>query len=69
MSDQKHLVYYFDSATRPNTFWVSIAKLDLKADASVEKPTIQDGEVFFGEATDQFKPAKAFKFLAASPNI
>ncbi len=30
VSDQKNLVYYFDSATRPNTFWVSLAKLDLK---------------------------------------
>jgi penicillin V acylase-like amidase (Ntn superfamily) len=30
VSDQTNLVYYFDSATRPNTFWVSLAKLDLK---------------------------------------
>ncbi|MGA3302457.1 MAG: linear amide C-N hydrolase [Methylovirgula sp.] len=67
VSDQKHLVYYFDSATRPNTFWVSMAKLDLKAGAPVEKLTIQNGEVFSGEAADQFKPAKPFKFLAATP--
>ena len=69
VSDQKHLVYYFDSATRPNTFWVSLAKLDLKAGAPVKKLTIQDGEVFSGETADRFKPAKAFKFLAATPNI
>jgi penicillin V acylase-like amidase (Ntn superfamily) len=25
VSDQKNLIYYFDSATRPNTFWVSIS--------------------------------------------
>ena len=37
VSDQKNLVYYFDSATRPNTFWVSISKLDLKPGAPVEK--------------------------------
>src|SRR5262249_25941195 len=33
VADQKNLVYYFDSATRPNTFWVSLSKLDLKAGA------------------------------------
>jgi hypothetical protein len=39
------LVFYFDSATRPNTFWVSLAKLSLKAGAPVRKLTIQNGEV------------------------
>jgi choloylglycine hydrolase len=29
VADQKNLVYYFDSATRPDTFWVSLRKLDL----------------------------------------
>jgi penicillin V acylase-like amidase (Ntn superfamily) len=69
VSDQKHLVYYFDSATRPNTFWVSMAKLDLKAGAPVKKLTIQNGEVFSGETAPEFKTAEAFKFLPASPNF
>jgi choloylglycine hydrolase len=68
VSDQKNLVYYFDSATRPNTFWVSMAKLDLKPGAPVKKLTIQDGEVFSGETADQFMAAEAFKFLPASPH-
>ena len=29
VSDSQHLVYYYDSATVPNTFWVELAKLDL----------------------------------------
>ena len=68
VSDQKNLVYYFDSATRPNTFWVSFDKLDLKPGAPVKKLTIQNGEVFSGETASQFKPAEPFKFLPATPN-
>ena len=65
VSDQKNLIYYFDSATRPNTFWVSLAKLDLKPGAPIRKLTIQNGEVFSGEVANQFKNAEPFKFLAA----
>ena len=65
VSDQKNLVYYFDSATRPSTFWVSLAKLDLKPGAPVKKLTIQNGEVFSGEVSGNFKPSEPFKFLPA----
>jgi len=67
VADQKNLVYYFDSATRPNTFWVSLDKLDFKAGAPVRKLTIQNGEVFSGEVAGQFKDAQPFLFLPASP--
>ena len=66
VSDQRNRIYYFDSATRPNTFWVSLNKLDLKPGAPVKKLTIQNGEVFSGEVADQFKDAEPFKFLQAS---
>jgi choloylglycine hydrolase len=65
VSDQTNLVYYFDSATRPNTFWVSFAKLDFKPGAPTRKLTIQNGEVFSGEVSDQFRNAEPFKFLPA----
>jgi penicillin V acylase-like amidase (Ntn superfamily) len=67
VSDQKNLVYYFDSATRPDTFWVSLKKLDLKPGAPVKKLTIQNGEVFSGETADKFLQATPFKFLPAQP--
>jgi penicillin V acylase-like amidase (Ntn superfamily) len=66
VSDQKNLVFYFDSATRPNTFWVSLAKLSLKAGAPVRKLTIQNGEVFSGEVAEHFTDANAYKFLGAA---
>jgi choloylglycine hydrolase len=62
------LVYYFDSATRPNTFWVALAKLNLKPGAPIRKLTIQDGEVFSGEVSAHFKDAEPFKFLQALSN-
>ena len=67
VADQKNLVYYFDSATRPNTFWVSLSQLDLKPGAPAKKLTIQNGEVFSGETAASFKPAEPFKFLPATP--
>lgn len=67
VANQKDLVYSFDSATRPNTFWVSLHRLDLKPGAPVRKLTIQNGEVFSGEVSGQFKDASPFKFLPATP--
>jgi choloylglycine hydrolase len=46
----------------------ALAKLDLKPGATVKKLTIQNGEVFSGEASDQFKEAEPFKFLQACPH-
>ncbi len=68
VSDQKNLIYYFDSATRPNTFWISLSKLNLRPGAPIQKLTIQNGEVFSGEVANQFKDAEPFKFLQASPH-
>ena len=67
MADQKNLIYYFNSATRPNTFWIALDKADLKAGSPVKKLTISNGEVFSGEVSGQFKEAEPFKFLPAKP--
>ena len=67
MADQKNLIYYFNSATRPNTFWVELAKTDLKAGAPAKKLTISHGEVFSGEVSGEFREAEPFKFLPAKP--
>jgi penicillin V acylase-like amidase (Ntn superfamily) len=67
-SDQKNRVFFFDSATRPNAFWVSLDKLDLKPGAPVRKLTLINGEVFSGETAELFKPSEPFKFLPATAN-
>jgi len=63
VSDSTHLTYYFDSASRPNTFWVSPSKLDLKPGSPVKKLTIQNGEIFLGEVSAKFTDANPFNFL------
>ncbi len=63
--DHKNLVYYFDSATSPNTFWVSLGNLDFKPGASVRKLVIQNGEIYAGEAAPHFKEALPFPFSTA----
>jgi penicillin V acylase-like amidase (Ntn superfamily) len=63
IADHRNLIYYFDSATRPNTFWVSLARLDLRAGAPAKRLVIQHGEVFAGETADQFEDAGAFSLF------
>jgi penicillin V acylase-like amidase (Ntn superfamily) len=67
VSDQKNRLYYFDSATRPNTFWVALDKLDLKPGAKVRKLVLADGQVYSGEVSDKFVDSEPFKFLPAPP--
>ncbi|MGF7159633.1 choloylglycine hydrolase [Rhodoligotrophos appendicifer] len=67
VSDQKNLIYYFDSATRPNTFWVDLSKLELKAGSPVKKLILQHGEVYSGEVSGRFADATPFPFLPGTP--
>jgi penicillin V acylase-like amidase (Ntn superfamily) len=67
VSDQTNKVYYFDSATRPNTFWVSTAKLNLEQGAPVQKLPLADGQIYSGDVSSQFRPATPFEFMPASP--
>ncbi|MFG1462021.1 linear amide C-N hydrolase [Xanthobacter sp. DSM 24535] len=63
--DHRNLVYYFDSATRPNTFWVDLAKLDFTPGTPIRKLVLQNGEVYAGEVSDSFAPAEDLKWLMA----
>ncbi|MBB6308252.1 linear amide C-N hydrolase [Xanthobacter tagetidis] len=63
VSDQKNKVYYFDSSTSPNSFWVPLADLDLKPGAPVKKLTLTGGKVYAGNAAALFETAKPFTFM------
>jgi penicillin V acylase-like amidase (Ntn superfamily) len=66
-ADQKNKVYFFDSATSPDTFWVPLADLDLRAGAPVKKLTVAGGKVYSGNAAASFEKAEPFAFLPALP--
>lgn len=67
MSDQKNRIYFFDSATSPNTFWVQLGDLDFTEGAPVKKLAASGGRIYLGNVAKEFKPEEPFKFLQAKP--
>jgi len=65
VADQKNLVYYFDSATTPNTFWVDFADLDFSEAAEPKKLPIAGGKYYAGNAADKFVVDTPFTFMSA----
>lgn len=68
VADQKNLVYFFDSATSPNAFWVEFAGLDFKEGAPVMKLEMAGGKVHAGDVAKKLAPARPYKFLQATPS-
>ena len=66
VSDQKNLTYYFDSSTRPNTFWIPFSNLKFDAGSEVLKLPLDEGQVYSGDVTRQLIAAKPFQFLSAT---
>lgn len=66
VADQKHLLYFFESATTPNVFWVDLKRLDFTETSGVVK-SLALGEhqnvTYCGEVSDRFIPADPFEFL------
>lgn len=66
VADQKRMLYFFESALTPNTFWVDLKKVDFSA-ATGKVMELKLGpdqrNTFSGEANANFKPTKPFVFL------
>jgi len=60
---RKNLVYYFDSSTTPNAFWVDLRKINFSKDAPAMKLNMGKGQVYSGDVSASFKTATPFKFL------
>lgn len=68
IADQKNRIYYFDSSTLPNTFWISFDSLNFSQGAPVQKLELANGHVYSGETAKEFKVAKSFQFMPAAQN-
>ena len=68
VSDQKNKVYFFDSATTPNAFWVQMDDLDLSEGAPAKKLPIAGGKYYAGNAAEHFVEAEPFQWLQADPS-
>lgn len=66
VSDQKNLVYYFETVLTPNTFWVNLKEIDFSEKAPVKRLGLSKGEVYAGNAVASFKPSAPFKFQGLS---
>ena len=63
VSDQKNLVYFFETALTPNTFWVNLKDFDLSEKGKVMKLNLDNFETYSGKTNSSFKSTPAFKFL------
>ena len=62
VADQKNLLYYFETAITPNTFWVDLNKLDFREGAPVRRLRADDKQTYSGETSTLFETAEPFKF-------
>lgn len=62
VSDQKNLVYYFETVLTPNTFWVDMKGIDFGRDTKSRMLVIGNDNMYAGNVMDKFVEAKPFKF-------
>lgn len=67
VSNQKDKIYFYDSSTSPNAFWVPLSDLNLKKGSPVKKLSLTGGRIYSGNAANNFEEAKPFDFLPATP--
>ncbi len=63
VSDQKNMVYYFESTLSPDIFWVDFNNLDFSAGNGIKKLTLTDGAIYAGDAAKKFRDSKPLPFL------
>lgn len=63
VTDQKNLVYYFETVKTPNTFWVDLKKIDFSKNSGTKRLSVSKNETYAGETSAQFSAAKPFTFL------
>lgn len=63
VADQKELVYYFETALTPNTFWVDLKMIDFSEMAGVRKLDLSGNKTYSGEISAEFKESEPLKFL------
>lgn len=63
VSDQKNLVYFFETALTPDTFWVDLKDFDLSEKGKVMSLSLANHATYNGKANKSFKHTTPFKFL------
>ena len=63
VADQKNLVYYFETALTPNTFWVDLKKVDFSEGAPVKKLDLSNHQTYSGEVSGEFRESAPMVFM------
>lgn len=63
VSDQKNLVYYFETVLTPNTFWVDLSEFNLSEGNMAMKLDLGGFATYNGKANSSFKPTAPFDFM------
>ena len=65
VADQKRLLYFFDSALTPNTFWINMKEVDFSENGKVMKLELgkDQSHVYAGNVVKEFQVTKPFRFL------
>lgn len=63
VSDQKNKIYYYESTTSPDVFWIEFKDLDFSG--KTQQLLVNEGQIYAGNAVKEFKAAKPFAFLEA----
>lgn len=63
VSDQKNLVYYFETVKTPNTFWVDLKKIDFSKKSDTKRLSVSKNETYSGETSSLFTSSKPFTFI------
>ena len=66
VSDQKNMLYYFDSSTAPNVFWLDLNEIDFTTQKEPLKLTVAGHAPYAGNVRESLQAATPFKFLVAS---
>jgi penicillin V acylase-like amidase (Ntn superfamily) len=64
VSDQTNRIYFFESTTSPDIFWVSLRELKLGSGSPTLKLDLSGNPDLAGDAGPRFKSALPFKFLS-----
>lgn len=62
VSDQKNLVYYFETVLTPNTFWVELKSVDFGENNPVRRLLLENNEIYAGNALNRFEVSDPFPF-------
>lgn len=65
VSDQKNMLYYFESSTAANVFWLELKDIDFTKQKETMQLLVNNGPSYAGNVVKSLQPNKPFSFLVA----